>query len=250
MNINYISEGSGEAVVLLHGWGSNILPFKSMIDILKTKYHVIAPDLPGFGSSDEPTESWCVDDYVDFLIKFLDALGIKKATFLGHSFGGRIIIKFFERDSLPFEITKLILTGSAGIKPKKTLKQNAKIKIYKLGKKFLSLSVVKKCFPDALEKFQSRSGSADYRAATPVMRQTMVRVVNEDLTHLLSKVTPSTLLIWGENDTATPVSDAYLMEKLMPDAGKVILKNAGHYAFIDDMYTFNRVIASFMNIPL
>lgn len=250
LNINYICEGEGEDIVLLHGWGSNITLFKSMTELLKTKYRVIAPDMPGFGMSDEPPVPWCVDDYVDFIIKFLGELGVKKAAFLGHSFGGRVIIKFFQRDNLPFEISKIILADSAGVKPKKTLRQKAKIATYKMGKKVLNLGVVKKLFPDALNKFQSKSGSADYKSASPLMRQTMVRVVNEDLTHIFPKVTPSTLLIWGENDTATPVSDAELMEKMMPDAGKVVLKGCGHYSFIDDMYTFNRVLASFMNIPL
>lgn len=250
LNINYITEGEGEAVVLLHGWGSNITLFKSMTEVLKAKYRVIAPDMPGFGGSDEPPVPWCVDDYVDFVIKFLKEMGVEKATFLGHSFGGRVIIKFFERENLPFEISKIILVDSAGVKPKKTLKQKVKICTYKLGKKVLSMGIVKKLFPDALHKFQSKSGSADYKAASPLMRQTMVKVVNEDLTHIFPKVTPSTLLVWGENDTATPVSDAILMEKMMPDAGKVVLKGCGHYSFIDDMYTFNRVLASFMNIGL
>lgn len=249
LNINYISEGEGDAVVLLHGWGSNITLFKSITDVLKTKYRVIAPDMPGFGASDEPPGAWCVDDYVDFTLDFLGKLGVKKAAFLGHSFGGRVIIKMFERDNLPIEITKIILADSAGVKPKKTLKQKIKIKTYKTGKKILSIGIIKALFPDALEKFQSKSGSADYKAASPVMRQTMVKVVNEDLCHIFPKVTPPTLLIWGENDTATPVSDACLMEKSMPDAGKVILKGCGHYSFIDDMYTFNRVLSSFMNIP-
>lgn len=248
LNINYICEGEGECVVLLHGWGSNITLFKGMTALLSTRYRVIAPDMPGFGKSDEPREPWCVDDYVDFVIKFLSELKVTKATFLGHSFGGRVIIKFFERETLPFEVTKIILADSAGIKPKKTLRQNIKIKTYKLGKKILSTRLCLALMPDALERLSSKSGSADYRAASPMMRQTMVRVVNEDLTHILPRVTPSTLLIWGENDTATPVSDALIMEQAMPNAGKVILKGCGHYSFIDDAYTFNRVLASFMNI--
>ena len=250
LNINYICEGEGKDIVLLHGWGSNITLFKSMTEVLKTKYRVIAPDMPGFGLSDEPPTAWCVDDYVDFIIKFLGELGVTKAAFLGHSFGGRVIIKFFERDSVPFEISKLILVDSAGVKPTLSAKQKAKIRIYKMGKKFLSLGMIKKLFPKALEQFQARSGSADYKSSSPLMRQTMVKVVNEDLTHIFPKVTPSTLLIWGENDTATPVSDAILMENTMPDAAKVVLKGCGHYSFIDDMYTFNRVLASFMNITL
>ena len=250
LNINYIDEGSGEVVVLLHGWGSNITLFQSMTKLLSSKYRVIAMDMPGFGESDEPSTPWNVDNYVDFVIKFLKNFDVKSAVFLGHSFGGRVIIKMFERKSLPFEITKIILADSAGVKPKKTLKQKSKIKTYKIGKAVLNFAPVKALFPDALDKLRSKSGSADYNAASPVMRQTLVRVVNEDLTHIFPKVTPPTLLIWGENDTATPVSDACLMEKLMPDAGKVVFPNCGHYSFLEKQFEFNRVLASFMNIPL
>lgn len=250
LNINYIEEGSGDTVVLLHGWGSNITLFDSMVKLLSQKYRVIAPDMPGFGASDEPKEPWNVDNYVDFVIKFLKNFDVTKAVFLGHSFGGRVIIKMFERASLPFEITKIILADSAGVKPKKTLRQKVKIRTYKMGKAVLNFAPVKALFPDALDKLRSRSGSADYNAASPVMRQTLVKVVNEDLTHLFPKVTPPTLLIWGRDDTATPVSDACLMEKLMPDAGKVVFEGCGHYSFLEKQYEFNRVLASFMDIPV
>mgnify|MGYP005765608411 FL=1 len=80
------------------------------------------------------------------------------------------------------------------------------------------------------------------------MRQCLVRVVNEDLTHLLPSIKVPTLLVWGENDTDTPLSDAHLMEKLIPGAGLVTLKNAGHYAFLEQQYTFNRVVCSFLKI--
>lgn len=248
LNINYICEGNGETVVLLHGWGANIKLFSDIITLLSSQYRVIALDMPGFGESDEPNTPWCVDDYVDFVIDFLMGFDVKKVTFLGHSFGGRVIIKMFEKSRLPFEITKIILVDSAGVKPKKTFKQKYKIRMFKLGKKVLSLKPVRLMFPDALENLRAKSGSADYNAASPIMRQTLVRVVNEDLTHLFERVTPPTLLIWGKDDTATPVSDAELMEKLMPDAGKVIFENCGHYSFLDCRGAFLRVLASFMNI--
>lgn len=250
MNINYICEGLGDTVVLLHGWGSNAALFKSMIELLSAKYRVIAPDMPGFGGSDEPPVPWDVNDYADFIIDFLKEFNVEKAAFLGHSFGGRVIIKLHEKDTLPFEITKIILADSAGVKPKKTLRQKAKMRAYKCGKAVLSIPVVKKFFPDALDNFRSKSGSADYNAASPIMRQTLVKVVNEDLTHLFCKVKEPTLLIWGKDDTATPVSDADLMERLMPDAGKVVFENCGHYSFLDQQYRFNRVLASFMDITV
>ena len=62
------------------------------------------------------------------------------------------------------------------------------------------------------------------------------------------KVTPSTLLIWGKNDTATPLIDGKTMEKEMPNSALVVLENSGHYAFLDEMFAFNKILASFMNI--
>lgn len=248
LNINYIDKGEGEAVVLLHGWGANISLFSSMIELLSKKYRVIAVDFPGFGDSEEPKKIWNVNDYRDFVIEFLKELNIKEATFLGHSFGGRVIIKMFEKDTIPFKIKKLILTGSAGVMPKKSTKQKIKQKIYKITKKVYSSKLITKLFPDALENLRRKNGSADYNAASPTMRQILVKVVNEDLTHLFEKVTPPTLLIWGKNDTATPLSDGQLMQRLMPDSALVVLDNSGHYAFLDEMFAFNKILASYMNI--
>ncbi len=248
LNINYIDKGQGEAVVLLHGWGSNISLFGSMTEVLCKKYRVIAMDMPGFGGSDEPKEVWDVDRYTDFVIDFLSDFGFEKVTFLGHSFGGRVIIKMFERESLPFVIDKLILTGSAGVVPKKTPKQIRRQKIYKLTRKIYSSKIVTALFPNALENLRRKNGSADYKAASPLMRQVLVKVVNEDLVDIFPKVIPSTLLIWGRNDTATPLSDGKLMEERMPNAALVVLDNSGHYAFLDEMFAFNKILASFMNI--
>ena len=231
LKINYMDKGSGELVVLLHGWGSNIELFENMSELLARKYHVVAPDMPGFGLSDEPKEPFAP----------------KKVTFLGHSFGGRVIIKMASRD-LPFEIEKVILVDSAGVRPKKTAAQKIRQRNYKIGRKILETAPVKALFPDALEEFRRSHGSADYNSATPVMRQTLVNTVNEDLVEYMPNMKMPVLLVWGENDDATPLSDAKLMEQLMPDAGLVTLKNCGHYSFLEQQFTFNKVLASFMEI--
>lgn len=103
-------------------------------------------------------------------------------------------------------------------------------------------------FPDALENLRKRHGSADYLAASPLMRQTLVRTVNEDLAPLLPKIKAEVLLIWGENDDATPLSDGKRMEKEMPDAALVVIENAGHYAFLEQQYTFLRILSSYLKI--
>ena len=247
LDINYICKGEGETVLVLHGWGSNIELFASMTAILSQKYRVVAPDMPGFGLSDEPKEPWCVDDYVDFVLKFLEDFKPEKLIVLGHSFGGRVIIKMASRD-LPFEIEKVILVDSAGVKPEKTLMQKVRQRSYKIGRRVLETAPAKALFPDALEEFRLSHGSADYNSATPVMRQTLVKTVNEDLRELMPNMKMPVLLVWGENDDATPLSDAKIMESLMPEAGLVTLKGAGHYSFLEQQFTFNKVLASFLEI--
>lgn len=248
IKINYEQKGTGNLIVLLHGWGSNIKLFANLIDLLSKKYTVVAMDMPGFGESQEPPSAWCVDDYVNFVIDFLKDYDNKEIMFLGHSFGGRVIIKLNSRENLPFKISKVILVDSAGIMPPKSNKKSFRTYYYKFGKAILSTGLVKKIAPDALENFRKKMGSADYAAASPLMRQVLVKVVNEDLEPLIPNIKCPTLLVWGVNDTATPLSDGEKMEKLIKDAGLVKLENAGHYSFLEQQYTFNRVMCSFLKI--
>ena len=109
IRINYEEKGEGELIVLLHGWGSNIRLFANLIALLSRKYKVVAMDMPGFGESQEPPAAWDVSDYVQFVVDFLSDYSDKKIMFLGHSFGGRVIIKLNSRGDLPFEVSKVIL---------------------------------------------------------------------------------------------------------------------------------------------
>lgn len=246
ININYIDEGNGTPVIFLQGWGTNIDLYKKVTDKISTLTRIIALDLPGFGKTAEPSEAWNVDQYTEFVIEFIKKLKLKKVILMGHSFGGRIIIKLMTKLKKEFEVEKIVLLDSAGIKPKTTLKKQIKQKWFKICKKVANSKVGKKLSPGLVEKMQKKHGSADYRNATPLMRQVMVKAINEDLTNLLPNIKVPTLLIWGDKDTATPLSDAETMEKLIPDAGLVVLKNTGHYSFLEDFYTFSRVIDSFL----
>ncbi|MBQ9139246.1 MAG: alpha/beta hydrolase, partial [Ruminococcus sp.] len=142
IKINYEEKGEGELIVLLHGWGSNIKLFANLIDLLSKKYKVAAMDMPGFGESQEPPSAWCVDDYADFVIEFLKAYDTKKVMLLGHSFGGRVIIKLNSRENLPFEITKVILVDSAGILPPKSNKKSFRTRWYKFCRTILATKLM------------------------------------------------------------------------------------------------------------
>ena len=247
--ISYKESGDGEdTAVILQGWGTSMAVYDSVASCLTSKYRVIQLDFPGFGDSDEPREPWSVEDYARFFLKFTEMLNIKKAALIGHSYGGRVIIRLASRPSLPFEILKIVLIDSAGILPQKTFRQKLRIKTYKIIKKIVSLKPVYAICPEFIDDWKSRQGSADYRNASPMMRQCMVKAVNEDLTGLLKDIKQDTLLIWGENDTATPLSDGKLMEQLIPEAGLAVIKGAGHFSFLDQPAVFRRIMESYFNM--
>lgn len=233
ISVNYIDQGGGDVILLLHGWGSNITLFKGIIETLSSEHRVIAPDMPGFGRTAEPPEPWCVDDYVDFVMEFLKQLQIREFSVIVHSFGGRVLFKMNARENLPYAIRKAVLIDSAGIMPKKTLKQKASLRLYKMASRIMDTKILHFLYPDAVEDMRKKRGSADYNNATPIMRATLVKVVNEDLSPLIGKLSCPTLLIWGDKDTATPIEDAKAMEAWIGDAGLVVCEGAGHYSFLE-----------------
>ncbi|MCR5685861.1 MAG: alpha/beta hydrolase [Lachnospiraceae bacterium] len=248
-NICYKVTGEGdETVIMLQGWGTDLGVYDPVAEAISDKYRFIQFDFPGFGGSDEPREAWNVDAYADFFCRFAEALHIESATLIGHSYGGRVIIKLASRESLPFRINNIVLIDSAGIVPKKSFMQKVKIRSYKILKKLFDLKLVYALFPELVDDWRSRQGSADYRNASEIMRKCLVMAVNEDLTHLLPQIKQDTLLIWGDKDTATPISDAKTMETLIPGSGLVVLAGAGHFSFLEQPAVFRNVMRSYFGI--
>ena len=97
-----------------------------------------------------------------------------------------------------------------------------------------------------LEKARRHFGSADYNSAPVVLRQTLVKVVNEDLCEYMPNIACPTLLIWGDQDTDTPLSDAKVMESKIPDSGLCVIKGVGHFSFIQSPFEVNAILNSFL----
>lgn len=245
ISVNYIDEGEGETVLLLHGWGTNITLYQSIVDTLKQGRRVLALDMPGFGKTPEPERPWCVDDYVDFVLKFILSFNLEKISVVVHSFGGRVFFKMNAKENLPFTIERAVLIDSAGILPKKTVGQKVSLRCYKIGRAFMSTKVMHFLYPDAVEDMRRKRGSSDYNSATPLMRDTLVKVVNEDLEPLIHLVKCPTLLIWGDLDTATPIEDARRMEELIADAGLVVCEGAGHFSYAEQPVKANGALKAF-----
>ena len=135
---------------------------------------------------------------------------------------------------------------SAGVMPERTASQNFKVKRYKAVKKFLTSAPVHAMFPEVIDYWLSKQGSEDYKKASPVMKACLVKAVNEDLKDIMPNVKPETLLVWGDKDLDTPISDAHIMEEKMPNAALVTIEGAGHYSFLEQPVLFRSIIRSFL----
>jgi pimeloyl-ACP methyl ester carboxylesterase len=242
LKTHYIDEGGKDKppALLLHGWGCEGETLRTVITALHSRFHVIAPDLPGFGGSDEPPAPWSVGDYADHITLFCEQLGIKNPLIFAHSMGARIAVMMISRG---FKAHSMVVTGGAGVKPQGTKRTSFRTKIYKCGRFCLTFLRANR----ALERWKRRFGSEDYRNASPVMRGTLVKTVGEDLTPLFPSITLPTLLIWGENDDATPLADGKIMEQNMQNAGLAVIKNAGHYAFLEQTALFLKIMNLFLD---
>ncbi len=242
LGLSYTVEGEGKPLVILHGWGCNKEMFQFLIDKYKEKYRVYAFDLPGFGASREPKKVIGTEAFCDILMEAFHLLKIEKPIMIGHSHGGRIIIRL----SAEMDFDKVILMGSAGIVNKRPFSYYIKVYTYKVLKKIYYFYPVRKLFPGLLDRYRKNAGSEDYRNASPIMKGVLSKVVNEDLKAYLPGIKAPTLLIWGEEDTATPLSDGKLMEKMIPDAGLVVFEGASHYAFLEQKQRLLAVLDAFI----
>ncbi len=244
LRTRYLVRGSGPPVLVLHGWGASIEAVHPIVTGLSPVATVHALDLPGFGQSEAPPEPWGVEDYQRFVAAFMDAFAIERPAIVSHSNGGRIAIRLACTE--PQRVSRLVLVDSAGIRPRRTLRWYRRVGMAKVGKyaaRFLGPPGRR-----LRELLVGRAGSADYLAAG-AMRPTLVKLVNADLRPYMPGVEAPTLLVWGSLDTDTPLSAAREMERLIPDAGLVVLEGAGHYSYLDQPARFARIVSHFVAPP-
>lgn len=238
--IKYFTEGEGERfAVILQGWATSRSLYDGIVSAVSEKYTAVFPALPGFGESDEPAEPMSISDYAEAVNGLLEHLQIKKAHFFCHSFGGRVFFKLNAMENRFTEPERVILCDVAGIVPKKSFYTKVKVRFYKLTKRL---------FPRLAEKMRKKAGSADYNAASEVMRKTLVLAVNEDLRHLFPQVSVPALIMWGRADDAVPLSDAYLIEASVKDGAVIVFEQSGHFPFLTEEGRFIPILKSFFNI--
>ena len=244
LNTGYTDTGEGAPVLLLHGWGSSLDVYAGIIKSFAASRRMVAINFPGCGDSETMESPWTLSDYCDFVLEFIEKTGLENPVLIGHSHGGRVILKLVGSGLL--SPPKIVLLDAAGLIPKKSVKQKFRARSYKVIKGILTVPGLRGRTDGLLDKARRHYGSADYNAAPEVLRKTLVSLVNTDLREMLPNIKCPALLIWGENDTATPLSDAKIMEKLIPDAGLCVIKGTGHYAFCERPYEVQAILQSFL----
>lgn len=234
LNIGYDDIGSGAPVLFLHGWGVDRHTFDPVTSRISDCCRAVSVDLPGFGESDEPASPLDSDGYADFVERFIAALGLEKPIIVGHSNGGKTAAALVGRGYA--NCSKLVLISSTGIKPRRKPSFYFNRFKYKLGKKLLASKLFGKAVAKVFDP--DKYGSADWRAASPMMKKTMSAVLAQDIGGRFEKIGVPTLLVWGDADTATPIFMAREMEKRIADSGLIVYKNSDHYAFLRNLPAF------------
>lgn len=239
--IHYEKIGSGKVILLVHGWADSLSGFYEIQRSLSRDYEVIAIDLPGFGQSSQPPGPWTLNDYAKCLEDFVAKLKLDVYGLVGHSNGGAILITGLANNNVKAD--KLILLSSAGIRNKdKAKKQTLKV-VAKSGKALTSV------LPNGIknnikQKFYGRIGS-DLLIA-PGMEETFKLVVGQDVQEDASKLNIPTLLIYGKNDTSTPVEYGQILESKISGSQLKVLDNAEHFVHSDQPHQVEKLIRDFL----
>ncbi len=216
-----------ETIIILHGWGLDGKRFSSLADeFFKLGYRVFSPDMPGFGDEKSPQRPFALTDYADFLLNFYKKNKLFKAIIVGHSFGGRVALKFSQL--YPSFVKALILTGAPGFTPIAKKKLTLFIALAKIGGVFFHIPPFN-LFADAVRRwYYYFVGARDYFRAEGAMRETFKNIVREELVSSMRAVGCPTLLIWGRDDIIIPISIAEKMHGEIRNSKLLIVEDVDH----------------------
>ncbi len=206
--------GTPPRVVALHGWGRSGADFTGILSGLDA----VAIHLPGFGPAGAPDAVWGTEDYARLVAEAIEPFG--PVVLVGHSFGGRIAVRLAA--ARPELVSGLVLTGAPLVRLAPASKPSL---AYRIVKVLNRIGLV----PDSvLEARRKKAGSADYNAAQGVMRDIMVKTVNENYDTDLARVTAPTWMVWGENDTAAPTAAGKVASDRIRGARWTVVSGEAH----------------------
>ncbi len=242
MLTNYRASGSGKLIILIHGWGDSLAGMAALAAELSKDYRVLAMDLPGFGDTEAPRETWGLDDYASFVAALSNKLKLGKAhAIIGHSNGGAIAIRGLRSGQLRSD--KLVLLASAGIRSE--LKNRKKImRLLAKTAKVATLPLPKQLQGKLKRQAYAAIGSDLFVAEH--LQDTFKRVVTDDVQADARQLKLPTLLVYGTNDTFTPPSYGEIFKNCIPSSKLLMVPEAGHFVHIDQPDVVIRTVRQFL----
>lgn len=222
--IEYSDEGSGSVILMLHGWKDSLQTFDALSQHLPGN-RIVRLDLPGFGQSDMPKQTWDISRYADFVREFIRKINLEVDALIGHSFGGRIAIRGVGSGVL--KPRRLVLISAAGLARRRTVRNKFLAALAKTGKLATLIPPFSFWKKQLRRKLYGAIGS-DYFSAG-ALKDTFVSVVAEDLSQYAPKISAPTLIVWGRDDDTTPLDQAERIHALVSGSTLRIIDNAGHY---------------------
>jgi pimeloyl-ACP methyl ester carboxylesterase len=239
--INYQVAGRGLVVVLVHGWGDDLINFNKLQKFLSKHYRVISLDLPGFGKSMAPDMGWSLDNFSEFLGNFIEKLELSVYAFVGHSNGGAILINGLANKQIKAD--RLILIAASGIRGTRQFKKTAILVGAKLGK--LPLKLLPTDYQIQLKKRLYKAIKSDAEVS-PQMLDTFKKIVRQDVTNNASKLRLPTLIVYGREDKVTPLEFGQIYNKLIAGSKLVLINGAGHFVHLQKPDQVETLIERFL----
>jgi pimeloyl-ACP methyl ester carboxylesterase len=238
---NYHLAGNGKLVVLVHGWGDSSKSWAALQAELAKQYQVLAFDLPGFGGTQAPTDDWGLDHYALFAAGLVKKLGLQPYALIGHSNGGAIALRGLSTGTL--KASKLVLLASAGIRNQ----HNGRNRVLRVAAKTTKALI--KPLPQRMQR--KLRGTAYKKIGSDMLvaehlQETFKRVVTDDVRADAKHVTIPSLLIYGTQDTATPLRYGELLQAALPHAKLETIAGAGHFVYLDEPVQVLDLIEEFL----
>lgn len=236
---------SNPPIVLLHGWGLSGSRFSQVKQRLEDYgYTVYAPDLPGFASREAADTVKTLADYADFLRSYFHTNAIHDPVLVGHSFGGRVALKFIEMYKNSIRV--LVLTGTPGYRSQKSIKRFIFTALSKAGKPLFLLPGLRRIQERVASLVYTVAGARDYSRAKGSLRQTFKNVVETDLVPAMKSVAVPTLLLWGGQDVLVPTSIAKKMQAVLSNSRLQVIEDATHSLPYDKPELFSQLVHEFI----